>query len=265
MIFHIPHASTLIPAPVREAIELDNAALETELAQLTDWYSDALFTPAMRANDVAVTSPVSRLVVDVERFAADAREPMAEIGMGAVYTHTVDGGPLRRSLTSIEHQTLIDRYYKPHHERLTAAVDAEFARHGVCLLIDCHTFPGQPLPCDSDQRPGRPDICIGTDPWHTADQEIEALLHGFAREGLTVGLNRPYAGSIVPLKHYEWSIEMSSVMVEVNRDLYLRPGTTQRNDRFDDLVGIIDRVVGRLREVERWDRSGPRCPVPYAR
>jgi hypothetical protein len=39
--------------------------------------------------------PVSRLVVDPERFVDDATEPMAACGMGVIYTQTSQRMPLR--------------------------------------------------------------------------------------------------------------------------------------------------------------------------
>ena len=83
-ILHIPHASTHIPDDVRFSLNPDE--LERELLLMTDRYTDALFA-LPRDVAVAVAFPVSRLVVDPERFPDDAVEPMARKGMGCEEQH----------------------------------------------------------------------------------------------------------------------------------------------------------------------------------
>ena len=81
-VIHVPHASTVIPEDVRPTLSLSDDELRHELLIMTDWHTDALFT---LSSDAATTVlfPVSRLVVDPERFADDDCEPMSSRGMGA--------------------------------------------------------------------------------------------------------------------------------------------------------------------------------------
>ncbi len=70
---------------MRDQFVLGDAELERELLLMTDCYVDELFAlPGAEA--VTVGHDVSRLVLDPERFGDDADEPMAGVGMGAVYT-----------------------------------------------------------------------------------------------------------------------------------------------------------------------------------
>ena len=85
MILHIPHSSQHIPEDVRPVILLDDMELREELIRMTDAYTDELF---MFPGNVSVVFPISRLAVDPERFVDDAQEPMAEKGMGVIYTKT---------------------------------------------------------------------------------------------------------------------------------------------------------------------------------
>ena len=72
----------------------DDTRLADELLQMTDAWTDRLIE-GVRFPAVRIAFPVSRLVVDVERFPEDPDEPMAGQGMGAVYTRLSTGEPLR--------------------------------------------------------------------------------------------------------------------------------------------------------------------------
>ena len=49
----------------------------------------------------------------------------------------------------------------------------------------------------------------------------ETLLEFFKQRGYSVEINKPFAGSIVPLKYYQSDRRVSSVMIELNRRLYI--------------------------------------------
>jgi N-formylglutamate amidohydrolase len=84
LIFHIPHASIAIPPEARQGLAVTDAELAIELLHMTDRYTDEIFERAVRQGDAVVEFPVSRLVVDPERFVDDDKEAMAARGMGVV-------------------------------------------------------------------------------------------------------------------------------------------------------------------------------------
>ncbi|MCX6374284.1 MAG: N-formylglutamate amidohydrolase [Actinobacteria bacterium] len=168
-ILHVPHSSSEVPADVRLQFLLDDKDLADELRLMTDWHTAELFDlPADEA--VTVRFPVSRLVTDPERFADPEAERMEAVGMGAVYTKTSHGAPLRdKAEAAREREALLARYYRPHHAVLEAATAAALDAHGRCLIVDCHSFPSRPLPyefkvsADRWSVIHRPAVCIGTD------------------------------------------------------------------------------------------------------
>jgi N-formylglutamate amidohydrolase len=230
---------------VRDQFLLSDHELQQELMRITDHHTLALFAAADTAARV-VAAPVSRLVVDVERFASDAEEPMAARGMGAIYSMTSQNTPLRRPLTATEREALMQTWYYPHHARLEQAVDNALAEHGRCLVLDCHSFPDQPLPYEmANPAQQRPDICIGTDSFHTPAALTAALVEQFSRAGLSVKLNDPFAGALVPISRYRKDARVSAVMVEVNRKLYMEEGTGERLAVFEKVAGLVRLVVHR--------------------
>jgi N-formylglutamate amidohydrolase len=174
-VLHIPHSSRSIPADERARLEISDTELEAELLRMTDAFTAELFPPTIYEAQ-RIVLPVSRLVCDVERFADDADEAMSPRGMGAVYTATSTGSQLRATLPFAERERIMTRWYRPHHELLTLAVDHVLASEGRCLIVDCHSFPSKPLPHEFDQDPHRPDICVGTDPFHTPTDLVTAVV-----------------------------------------------------------------------------------------
>ena len=239
LLLHIPHSSARVPAEYRDDFVTD---IETELRCMTDWYTAELFAfPAPR-----LVFPVSRLVCDVERFRDDGREIMAGRGMGACYTHGHDGKPLRR-LSPAAREAILRRWYDPHHARLTELTRTALARSGGCLIVDCHSFTAAPLPYETDQRRERPDICLGTDGFHTPPELAEGLEESFRRLGYSVARNAPYAGALTPLAYYRRERRLQAVMIEVNRGLYLDENCG-RNPDFQRVRRDIGRVLRRLAE-----------------
>ena len=144
-----------------------DAELAIELLHMTDRYTDEIFKHAVRQGDAIVEFPVSRLVLDPERFVEDDKEAMAARGMGVVYLRRHDGSALRADLT--QKAALVRDYYEPHHRLLDECVSQHLRTFGRAIIIDCHSFPSVPLPYELVQDQQRPEICIGTDPVHTPE------------------------------------------------------------------------------------------------
>src|SRR3954469_12464209 len=96
IVLHIPHASRLIPRELLPSFLPSQVRLTDELLIMTDAWTDEL-VEALPLQVHRVLFPVSRLVVDPERFPSDDQEPMAKKGMGATYTRLSSGGPCANS------------------------------------------------------------------------------------------------------------------------------------------------------------------------
>ena len=244
-IVHVPHSSPVIPPAIRTTLKLTDEELQHELLVMTDWYTDALF--AVPNNAVTtIRFPVSRLVVDPERFADDDYEPMAAKGMGAVYTKTSDGKALRQDVSGEERNRLLATYFYPHQQRTRDAVQAAIADHGRCLLVDAHSFSSKPLSHEPDQTANRCQICIGTDDFHSPHWLIEWLTVAFRQRGFDVAANRPFSGTFMPIDFYRRDPLALSVMIEVNRSLYIDEMTGQKHIGFGRLQSELEKILMEL-------------------
>lgn len=241
LIIHVPHASTTIP--FYDGYIVDRAALEKEMLQLTDWYTDDLFHSQ---EDEMIVAGFSRIFCDPERFEEDDLEVMSRRGMGVLYERSDAGEPIRTVTLKPYRERVLDGYYRPHHARLSRAVDDRLARFGRALIVDAHSYPASPLKRDLDQRPDRPDFNIGTDPFHTPRELIDLSVSFFDKAGFTLGVDWPYTGSIVPQAHYRRSADVHSIMLEINRALYLCGPGHERSEnypRIKELTGSFLRTL----------------------
>ncbi|MEW1685053.1 N-formylglutamate amidohydrolase [Streptomyces sp. NPDC093594] len=224
VILHVPHSAREIPADVRSGIVLDDAALERELDHITDAHTASIADAAARAAGVTpwrFVNRLSRLVVDPERF-PDEREEMLAVGMGAVYTRTTHKDELRPD--GFDAAPLVERYFHPYARAMTEAVAGRLAATGRCVIVDVHSYPSAPLPYELHAEGPRPEVCLGTDPFHTPPALLAAAREAFAPCGET-GLDSPFAGTYVPLEFYGRRTEVSALMVEIRRDTYMtEPG-----------------------------------------
>lgn len=247
IIIHIPHSSTLIPDSVKDEILISDHELNAELNLLTDHFIDKIFK-IDSSKFATVTFPISRFIVDPERFEDDASEPMAKVGMGVIYTKTTHLKELRKPPTEEQRKYLLDKYYYTHHHQFDSLVQDALTYYGEVLIIDAHSFLNNPLPCDQDQSPDRPDICLGTDEFHTPKELIDKIMEIFQKEGFSVELNRPYSGTIVPSRHNHKNPRVKSIMIEINKDLYLEKTKDNpvTSENFQNIKNIIKRVLNSL-------------------
>lgn len=242
IILHIPHSS--INVPLKDGYVVDQNTLEKEILKLTDWYTDDLF---YSNEDEMVKAEFSRIFCDPERFPDDSQEIMAQYGMGVLYEKNDDGETIRKVTSGLKEKVLTEFYWK-HHEKLTEAVNSQINLFGKALIIDCHSYPNTPLKRDLDKNPNRPDFCIGTDSYHTPVKLIDLSISFFENEGYTLGIDWPYTGSIVPLEHYHKNKNVQTIMLEINRALYLKAPTNEKSERYSEIKRVTAEFIKTIKK-----------------
>lgn len=259
VILHVPHASTVVPAECRADFVVDEATLRQHLAASTDHFTDELFALSEPGVET-VAFPISRLAVDPERFEHDAKEPMALRGLGVLYECGHDGEWIRGPLSADRRAWYLDRWYRPHHAALEAAVERALKGHGCALIIDCHSYPDTPLALDLDKSTPRPQGCLGTSEIHTPPALVDAGVRYAAQQGWTLGVDQPYAGTIVPKRYLDHDARVMSVMIEVNRKLYMTVDgdTARKSNGFDETRRVVQGLIAAMRtEATKRAAAGP--------
>lgn len=241
IILHIPHSSTNIP--LKDGYIVDDIFLEKEMLKLTDWYTDDLF---YSDEDELIIAPFSRIFCDPERFTDDSQEIMAQYGMGVLYEKS-DEDEIIRKVTYEFKEKVLNEYYWKHHNRLNNAVNSQLKQFEKALIIDCHSYPNKPLKRDLDKNPERPDFNIGTDPFHTSQKLIDASVSFFNDAGYTLGIDWPYRGSIVPLEHYQKNNNVQTIMLEINRALYLNEPSNEKSEKYLEIKKVTGEFIKTLK------------------
>ena len=234
ILLHIPHSSTQFPESVRYSF----SDLDVEERRLIDYYTDELFKPDEEWEVIhSVEFPYCRLYCDVERLIND---PLEENGLGVSYRRWIPSasghGQTYRSFGTKEQAFKLFADYHARVKKQMVELGSDL------LLIDCHSFSSLPnLLCSN---PPDIDICIGFNDDATCPNKVVIgnIKQHFASRGYKVGINMPFSNS----KTFEVPVEYHSVMIEVNKCLYMNEQTLEKTDGFDQLKADIQSLYDKL-------------------
>ena len=217
LLLHIPHSSTTFPSNSGWSFE----DLNEDEQLLIDYYTDELFLSKSTSDQVSKkVFSYCRLFSDVERLIND---PLEKEGLGISYH--------RRSLSEIRSFSTLESAFA-----LYADFHAEVAKKIVemgegTLLVDCHSFSS--LPNLLNSNPPDIDICIGYNDDETCPNKVTIgnIVQYFKVKGYKVGINEPFSNS----KTFSVPVKYHSVMIEVNKRLYMNELTLEKTEGFERL------------------------------
>lgn len=217
LVVAIPHSSARTPH-----WQWDDGGRNAAKRRWTDWFTDELF--GVEAPDIAVVrADISRFNCDVERL-EDEPDRLARF--------VAEERPDLRARVEQDASRLngqLAEWFRYRADILTAASG------GRPLIIDAHSFP-------SDLAP-EVGVCIGfnEDASKPGGFAIDAVRRIFEAAGYAVALNRPYANAIAPRGYVGHSL-----MIEVNKRLYMNEETIEKSDGFERLQAAIRRAYAEL-------------------
>ena len=81
-----------------------------------------------------------------------------------------------------------------------------------------------------------------TDDFHTPEELVAKVEKILESCGYSTARNQPFGGTIVPMKHYRKDRRVQSLMIEINRWLYLGEDYSVDSERAKTLVNVLRRV-----------------------
>lgn len=254
VLIHAPHGGKHIPDLAWGSLTISDEEVKAELAVMTDSHtsrmaqdiSDHAFAyGSKRLVPARFVNNLSRLVVDPERF-NDSSEEMNQVGMGVVYTHGSRGQQIRGENEAIR-ERLIRMYYQPYASSFEYNVESLVKRNGKVTILDLHSYASKALPYERHKEDARPEICLGTDAFHTPNELVNSVQGMLESQGFEVDRNQPFSGTYVPLKHYGQDSRVSSLMVEIRRDIYMDEISGELDKaKYDKLVMALAMAVDEI-------------------
>jgi N-formylglutamate deformylase len=254
LVFASPHSGRNYSAEFVAAARLDVLALRRS----EDGFVDELFAgaPSFGAPLLAATFPRAFCDANREPWELDpgmfeerlppwvnTTSPRVGAGLGMIARVVASGEAIyRHKLRFAEAERRVQLYWEPFHAALRDLVDATRRQFGVCLLVDCHSMPGN---CAAPHPPA--DFVLGDAHGTTCAAEVTRRAEqALADQGYRVRRNDPYAGGYIT-RHYGRPRDgMHALQIEVCRPLYMDEAGMTKLPAFDDMQRAITVLVGTL-------------------
>ncbi|NCA79048.1 MAG: hypothetical protein EOM76_02505 [Sphingobacteriia bacterium] len=251
IILHVPHSSTQIPYEYcGNYSETDLHLYNEEIKPLIDYYTDELFVPAnlseeLKERIVPIVFPVCRVFCDVERLPND---PLEKQHLGIIYGNTIYGKQYGKRL--LWNECKLYELYQEHQYNIAKTLLKALNNGNRPFLLDCHSFGTQPHELLQDPiKYSWIDICVGynDDETHPDNFVISTVVWYFRNLGYKVAVNKPFSNS----KTVDVPVRYHSLMIEVNKRLYMNEETLEKTDNFSKVQQDIQGLYPLLLKKEK--------------
>lgn len=263
VVYDSPHSGTIYPDDFRHVAPL------MALRRAEDTYVDELYGAAPDQGCVLLAALFPRSYVDPNRNPLDQDKDLLDgpwpvplspssrsrSGRGLIWSGYPPGLPLYdRKLPVEEVRQRIERYHAPYHEAVERELDGAYGAFGGVWHVNCHSMPAISTKM-SPEGPGvaRPDITLGDREGTTCAPAFTAFVRDhFAGRGFTVTVNDPYKGAYLVSAYSKPDEGRHSLMIELNRRLYMDEETLEKNAGFtrlqEELTGLITALADFARD-----------------
>jgi len=130
---------------------------------------------------------------------------------------------------------------------LQKLIDQTRAEFGYCILIDCHSMPGDS--CDSAKN--RVDLVLGDCYGSSCHPSLTRFVDERVRDlGFSPSHNDPYAGGYCT-RHYGRPQEhVHSLQIELSRSLYMDETTITPHRGFDVLLVQMTNLIASFHDLD---------------
>ena len=265
VVFALPHSGKDYPDHMLRRSVLDRAAIRSS----EDAFVDRLFDLAPVAGAPFLVATAPRAYVDLNRACDEldpaliegvrrgGHNPRVASGLGVVPRVVAGGRAIYRGKLSLdEARGRIRDVWRPYHDALYGLLSDSVAQFGEAVLIDCHSMPHEAIESLGSTRGGRPEVVLGDRFGAAAGSDVmDRIEAAFARAGLRVARNAPFAGAYIAQTYGRPSRRQHVVQVEIDRALYMDEVRVMPNAGFAAFKELIDGVVAEIAEIGHSELS----------
>lgn len=230
---HVPHASIIFPSSFKTKNKYSYRELITEAIFEADYMVD-LFIPE---DGNVLRFPYSRMFCDVERYKDDKKEEMSKYGMGFSYIKDSYGRIFNNGKNKAN---ILKKYYDIHHKKLDIISTELIKKYNYCYIVDLHSYSDE-FVYKLFKKENNPDICIGYEEKYMQKELLIETVKYFKKCGYSVSVNKPYSGSIIPNKYYGVDNKICSIMIEINKRIYLDYNLVLNIEKYLKLKECMDK------------------------
>jgi N-formylglutamate amidohydrolase len=252
LVFNSAHSGRDYPERFLKMTRLDHLSIR----QSEDAWIDELFGRAPHLGAPLLRAHFPRAYLDVNRepweldpamFAeplferCNTTSPRVAAGLGTLARVVAENKPIyAERLTLADARMRIEGIYQPYHATLQKLLTDALGAFGVAVLVDCHSMPRL---ARTNDRPA-PDIVLGDRYGTTCSGALIDLADTiFSAAGLRVARNRPYAGGFATRTYGRPQYGVHALQIEVSRHLYMNEVTLEKNEGFEALRLLVERLI----------------------
>lgn len=257
LVLDSPHSGHLFPADFGAAVS------ERQLRSAEDVLIDELYADAPLHGATLLEARFPRSYIDPNRHAGDvdlelldapwpdAHVPSGKgrLGKALIWRTLDDGTPIYAGKLGVETvRARIRDYLLPYQAALKELLDAAHARHGVVYHVNCHSMEavGGVMAEGGAGKP-RADVVLGDRDGTTCEAGFtQSVAEFFRTRGYSVAINDPFKGVELVRMYSDPKAGRHSLQIELNKKLYLRPGTLESGEGFARLKAHLGDLTASL-------------------
>lgn len=252
-VYNSPHSGRIYPAAFLQASRLDSLTLRKS----EDAFVEELFRPAVKHGAAMIHAQFPRAYLDVNRepFELDPQLFDGELpsyantgsirvigGLGTIARIVTESEEIYREAPTLEEALeRIRHLHQPYHKALSGLLNAARRRHGLAILIDCHSMPSAPAMYGHDKKP---DFVLGDRFGSSCASTLTNLASNTLNElGYSVTLNKPYAGGYITEHYGQPPKNVHALQIEINRSLYMDEDRFLKTARFSQIQEDMEKLT----------------------